>query len=306
MSTSTRATLGLSLFCSACLLLSGCHAQSDPDLRVQQVRHWPIPAIQGKVPAPRSVEISGDEVFILDTAGRVLVTDLQGTVTRQWFMPEYEVGKAEDLLVLSNGNLAVADTHYHRIVFFSRAGDLLDTWGEYGTESGQFIYPVALAEDDQGNLFVGEYGGNDRIQVFSPDGEPLRLFGHFGTEQGAFQRPSGLVWRDGRLYVADAINHRIQVFADDGTYETTIAGGPTTTRLAYPYDLAAGGTEELYVVEYGRGCVTRLAVTGAVLGRWGQTGSGTAHLATPWGLAVSARRILVTDTGNRRVVELEL
>lgn len=297
----------LSILRTGWLLLAlqvGCHREVSPTLQFAEVRYWSMPAVDHKVPAPRSLTIHGDEVYVLDTAGRVLVFDGSGTVVRSWYMPAYDVGRPEDIHVLKDGRIAVADTHYHRVVFFDTEGNVQGTLGEFGKGPGQFIYPVALAEDDHGNLFVGEYGGNDRVQKFSAAGEVQTAFGRFGTLEGEFQRPSGLAWSAGNVFVADAINCRIHVFRDDGTYVKQLAGRPDAGSLEYPYDVELDGNGDLFVVEYRGGCVTQLKQTGALVGRWGTTGTGDAHFSTPWGLAVDARRILVADTGNRRIAEL--
>ena len=63
----------------------------------------------------------------------------------------------------------------------------------------------------------------------------------------------------------------------------------------------------LYVVEYKAGRVARLNTEGKLLGRIGSSGRGTGQLLTPWGIAFrGSSRIVVADTGNRRVVEIEL
>ncbi|MDA0660441.1 MAG: hypothetical protein O2931_10510 [Planctomycetota bacterium] len=303
----------LTILRTGCLLLPlqvGCHRELAPSLEFSDVKYWSMPSVDHKVPAPRSLTIHGDEVYVLDTAGRVLVFDGSGTVVRSWYMPAYDVGRPEDIHVLKDGRIAVADTHYHRVVFFDTAGNVQGMLGEFGKGPGQFIYPVALTEDDQGNLFVGEYGGNDRVQKFSPSGEVLANFGRFGTQEGEFQRPSGLAWSAGNVFVADAINCRIHVFRDDGTYLNQLvgvkqlAGRPEADSLEYPYDVELDGKGSLFVVEYRGGCVTQLTQAGVLVGRWGTTGTGDAHFSTPWGLAVDANRILVADTGNRRIAEL--
>jgi DNA-binding beta-propeller fold protein YncE len=219
-------------------------------------------------------------------------------------MPEYEIGKPERLLLLKDGRVAVADTHYGRVMFFDQQGKMLGTIGKIGKGDGEFVYPVALAEDGEGNLYVCEYGGNDRVQKFDARGKFLMTFGKSGVGTGEFQRPSGIVWREGKLYIADAFNNRIQIFKESGEY-VGILGGERGVDLYYPYDIAGGPEGDFYVVEYGAGRVTRLTAEGKPVGRFGKSGKGDGEFVTPWGLSVDVRgRIYVTDTGNRRMVEL--
>ncbi len=53
-----------------------------------------------------------------------------------------------------------------------------------------------------------------RIQVFDDKGRLLSVFGSRGSDPGEFERPTDLdIAGDGRIYVADFGNHRIQVFS---------------------------------------------------------------------------------------------
>jgi DNA-binding beta-propeller fold protein YncE len=177
--------------------------------------------------------------------------------------------------------------------------------GREGRGPGEFVYPVTIVQDDQENWYVCEYGSNDRIQKFSKGDDFLLAFGTFGTAPGQFQRPSGMVWRAGKLYVADAINNRIQVFSDSGRFIGVLGSPEKPLSLGLPYALQLGPDDSLYVVEYAAGRVSRVSLDGELLGRYGRTGGGTGEFATPWGISVDSRgRIRVADTGNRRIVEL--
>lgn len=288
----------------ACFAIGCTPDPLGPEIEIASERRFALPASKSELPAPRDITVGrNDEKIVLDNAGRVLVYDAEGTLARQWKMPESSVGKPEGACMLADGRIVVADTHYHRVVFFDSAGNVRGMFGELGREPGQFIYPVAVTTDDDGNLYVAEYGGNDRIQKFDADGRFLKAFGSFGDGAAQFQRPSGLTWLNKRLYVADAFNGRIHVFHDSGEYCELL--GASDVLLHYPYDLSFGPDGHLYIVEYGAGRVTVLTTTGEVVGRFGGTGGGKNQFNTPWGLAVDSRgRIWIADTGNRRIVEV--
>src|SRR5262249_52759019 len=136
-------------------------------LSVRSEEFWSLPVEGAKQPAPRAVTVApSGELFLLDTLGRLLVFDEQGQPRRQWWMPEYSVGRPERVLVCRDGTLAIADTHYHRVVVFDQQGELVRMFGRHGEGPGEFIYPIAIAEDDARQLYVCEYGGHDRVQVF--------------------------------------------------------------------------------------------------------------------------------------------
>ena len=293
-----------------CLALAGCNSAAgdgaEPKLEVRSSTSWALPAEGVKMPAPRAVHVGlKQEIFVLDNAGRVLVYDSEGKLQRQWWMPDYAEGRPEKICQFHDGRLAVADTHYHRVVFFDADGKLLSMHGRLGRDPGEFIYPVAVVEDDSENYYVCEYGSNDRVQKFDRQGAFLLQFGGFGTAKGEFQRPSGIVWLAGKVYIVDAFNSRIQVFSDGGEFLEILADGNESAALNYPYDIAADGKGNLFVVEYGTGRVSKFDTGGRLLGRYGSMGPGEGQFSTPWGIAFDRQnRLYIADTGNRRLVEL--
>lgn len=292
-----------------CLLCgAGCAGASDTMKPVgSEIGEWVLPAEGIRVPGPRALHATRDRLLVLDNVGRVLAFGFDGTLQNQWWMPEYSVGRPEKICELPDGRLAVADTHYHRVVFFRGDGSLDGMLGGYGQEPGQFIFPVATACDPEGNLYVCEYGGNDRIQKFSPEGRFLVSMGGAGTSPGQFQRPSGIVISNDRLYVVDAFNNRIQVFSCQGEFLEVLGERLSNPPdLVYPYDVALGPQSDLFVVEYGAGRVTRLDLAGNLLGQSGSVGDSVGRFKTPWGLTVDERGVVyVADTGNRRIVRLK-
>ena len=307
-----RARLTVALVTLACalagMLSAGCGGENGPRLKVRERHSRLLPRDGIKLPAPRSVAVGPEgQVVVLDDAGRCLVYGRDGSLQRSWHMPEITVGRPEGVVVLRDGRIVVCDTHYHRVLTFDGEGNVLSRFGAKGRAEGQFIFPVGVTVDADENLYVCEYGSNDRVQKFRPDGTFVLAFGSFGAGVGQFQRPSGMVWRDGRVYVADAINNRIQVFTDTGAFLGVLGGAKGAPSLHFPYDMALGQDGALYAVEYGAGRVTKLGLDGRVLGRWGRTGIGEDALRTPWGLAVDANmKLIIADTGNRRIVELGL
>lgn len=288
------------------LALLGCETNRAPVLSPVAETVWTLPAEGPRVPAPRGVTPGpAHTVYVLDNIGRVLQLDALGNLKQSWWMPEYSVGKPERLLVCRDGRLVVADTHYHRIVVFNQDGQVQSMFGREGQGRGEFIYPVAIAEDDRQNLYVCEYGGHDRVQVFRRDGTYVSEFGRFGVGPGEFQRPSGIAWRDGRLYIVDAFNNRVHVCNEAGD-AVSLPPGAFSAELHYPYDVGLDGSGAVYVVEYGAGRITKFSPTGELVGRRGSTGAGAGQFSTPWGLGVAeSGEVFVADTGNRRVVRWE-
>ncbi len=290
-----------------CILFQTSCNDNAPQLTFSETVQWPVPAEGLKVPAPRSLNVGpGDELYVLDNAGRVLVYNSDNELFRQWEMPDYEIGKPEGICLLKNGQIAVADTHYHRVVFFDQHGNVLKYLGELGEGPGQFIYPVSVVQDPSGNMYVSEYGDNDRVQKFSEQGDFLLEFGSVGTGPGEFQRAAGMIWHDGKIYICDAVNNRIQVFSDEGQFLEILGTKTGGLPLYYPYDIAIDRRHnQLYIVEYGAGRITKTELSGRILGVYGKTGMNQGEFLTPWGLIVNSKdQVYVADTGNRLIVKL--
>ena len=181
----------------------------------------------------------------------------------------------------STRRIAVADTHYHRVVFFNEDGSVESMIGEKGTEAGQFVYPVAITQDPSGFLYVGEYGDRQRIQKFQPDGTFVVQFGEHGTGPGQFQRPSGIVWSNSTVYAVDAFNNRIQAFSDSGEFQRIVELPDNLAAFEFPYDVRGTSDGLMYIIENKGARMTVLREDGAFVGRFGKPGRGEGEFFNP-------------------------
>ena len=123
----------------------------------------------------------------------------------------------------------------HQVFKFSPDGKVLLTIGVAGGATGpdQCCWqPNDVITNEKGEIFVSEGHGanqNDRILVFSPDGKKiLRQFGKRGTGPGEFNQPHALAFdAQGRLFVGDRSNNRVQIFDQSGKF---IADWPQFSR----------------------------------------------------------------------------
>ncbi|MFO0428416.1 MAG: hypothetical protein ACK526_17745 [Planctomyces sp.] len=289
--------------------IAGCgHSAEGPVYPISRFDVWKVPAEGRSLPAPRALySDTSDNVYALDDAGRVLVYAKDGTLTKQWRMPAWDVGRPEGIWKMLDGRIAVADTHYHRVILFNATedGTVSEVFGREGTGDGEFVFPVAVTQDPSGYLYVGEYGDKQRIQKFTSDGEYVTQFGKHGTAEGEFQRPSAVVWRDGKIYAVDAFNNRIQIFTDTGEFLKVLKLPDDVAPLEFPYDLTVTRDGTLFVIENKASRLTVLNQDGTILGRYGGPARGLNGFLNPWALTVlTDGRILVADTGNHRLVEL--
>jgi DNA-binding beta-propeller fold protein YncE len=82
-----------------------------------------------------------------------------------------------------------------------------------------FNRPTNVVTHPDGSLYASDGYGNCRVHHFSAEGQLLHSWGDPGTGAGCFHTPHGIwVHRDGRVFVADRENDRIQIFSPAGEY----------------------------------------------------------------------------------------
>ncbi len=306
-----RRSFALPLLACVVIFPFGCRPSTDtvnPQPVDFKTHFGQAGTIPGRFDYPRSLAIDGarEELYVVDKTARIQRFTLSGTYLGEWRMPRWENGKPTGVSVADDGKIYVADTHYHRVAVFDRNGQEVASFGEYGLEPGQFIYPTDIAFGPEGILFVSEYGGNDRIQVFDSDGEFLREFGTRGEGRDQLSRPQGLAWDDKgqELYIADAVNHRIVVTDANGAVQRLLGSpGHAAGELSYPYDVSILEDGSVLVVEFGNNRIQHLdATSGECLGVWGGTGVQEGRLRYPWSIDSSDGIIAVLDSGNNRVL----
>ncbi len=251
---------------------------------------------------PRVIAMSpGGTIYVADKAGRIQQLSKDGEYIDVIRTPQIAAGKPVGMSFGLDGNLYVADTHYHRVLVFNPAGEIIDEFGEYGEGDGCFIYPTDVEFVQDGRIYVSEYGGHDRISVFNDKKEFLYSF---GNGSGELSRPAGLAVDHNRelLYVADACNHRIAVYRYDGELVKYISGmGVAKGSLRYPYDLSLTAGGELVVCEFGNNRLQLFSPEGKSLAVYGVSGRQAGELAYPWAVTVDERRMYIVDSGNNRI-----
>ena len=130
-----------------------------------------------------------------------------------------------------NDTPGVTGVRGNQVFKFDQNGKLLLTIGKAGDGHAghdSFIQPVACAQAPDGTMVfadghwprpkVSQQDG-DRLVWFTKDGKYVKEFGKQGTAPGEFYGPHGVAYdSQGRLFVADRSNNRVQIFDKDMKY----------------------------------------------------------------------------------------
>src|SRR5207302_2920202 len=105
----------------------------------------------------------------------------------------------------------VTDTTRHKIFVLDMQGNVLQTIGKNGTETGQFNFPTELRLNGQELMVVDAM--NFRVQVLDRSGQFLYGLGAIGELSGTMYRPKGVAAdSEGDIYAVDGIFDTVQAF----------------------------------------------------------------------------------------------
>ena len=173
----------------------------------------------GDVPG---VAVDGqDQVWVFTRAQPpVQVYAADGKFIRSW--GSGTIDKAHFLRFDAEGRVWVTDVGKHVVMQFTPEGKLLRTLGtpgEPGEDATHFDKPTDVAVTPAGDIYVADGYGNNRIVQFDRDGKFVRTWGTLGIKPGEFSLPHSIaVDSQGRIYVADRNNVRVQVFDAQGRF----------------------------------------------------------------------------------------
>jgi DNA-binding beta-propeller fold protein YncE len=188
-----------------------------------------------------------------DQAGNLYVSDFSGDFVRVYNPEGTQIrtiGSAGSgpgqlsgpggLIISDNtGRIYINDQYNGRVQVLNPDGSFLFAFGSTGSAPGQFREPIGIDIDEYENIYVAD-SQNSRVQVFDKDGNFLTAFGEparnaagevvppplapalggttpYGTPidltPGVFNWTAGLHYDDGKVYVGDFFQGRVQVLS---------------------------------------------------------------------------------------------
>jgi len=126
------------------------------------------------------------------------------------------------------GHIWVVDAPGHVVYELSPEGKeirRLGTRGKSGTGPNSFNLPTDVAFGPTGDIYVTDGYGSARVVKYSRDGKFVLQWGTRGKGIAEFGLPHNLVIdREGRVYVTDRDNQRVEVFDPNGKFLTQWRG----------------------------------------------------------------------------------
>jgi peptidylamidoglycolate lyase len=237
---------------------------------------------------------SADKTKPIVSATVLCFDGISGKLLSEW--GENRFLEPHGLRIDGDNNVWVTDRAQHQVFKFTHDGKLLLTIGTQntpGVDATHFNKPADIALARDGSVYVADGYGNNRIAKFTGDGKFLLDWGKKGTGPGEFDLPHSVsLDAEGRVYVADRSNARIQVFSGTGNFLSEFK----SPELGRPWSLTIGPDNLLYVVDGGdlkptgrdRGQVLKLDLHGKILAKWSRFGNYDGQIY--WGHDIAVGR----------------
>ncbi|MGA2177941.1 MAG: immunoglobulin domain-containing protein, partial [Verrucomicrobiota bacterium] len=239
-----------------------------------------------------------------------------------------------NLFIADEGNSVIREVGTNGIISTVAGNRTQGYSGDGGpATNAELSYPVGVAMDASGNLFIAD-SGNWVIRKVGTNGIITTVAGN-GTwgysgdggpaTNAELRYPFGVaVDASGNLFIAAYGNNRIRMVGTDGII-TTVAGnggqgysgdgGPATdAELAGPYDVAVDVSGNLFIGDFGNDRIREVENNGTITtvagdGTDGYSGDGgaatNAELTWPLGVAVDASgNLFIADEYNQRIREV--
>ena len=221
---------------------------------------------------PYAIAVHKGKIFVSDSVGRsVRVFDVPA---RNYYKigeddGDGRISKPLGIDVDDKGNLYVADATLKQILIFDSEGKFLRKFG--GTKYFDRLSSVTV--DSSGDrVYVVDIGGvsSDKhmVRVFNGvTGAHLFDIGKRGSGDGEFNLPRDVaIGKDGRIYVVDGGNFRVQIFDKDGKFIKGFGSvGKQLGNFARPKEIATDRDGNVYVADTAFGNIQIFTADGELL-----------------------------------------
>lgn len=170
---------------------------------------------------PAGIAVDDDiNLYISSFASReVLRLSVNGDLQRSIWQDRYRFDRPYSVVVDEDGIL-VSEFGKDRVVRFGRDGQQEIRFNRAGS-NGQFAGPQYLATDEARNIYVSDWG-NQRIVKVNSNGNFIFQFSRRNIPRRPLFAPTGIIYHDAFLYIANSADSTIVVSDQNGNYVRTI------------------------------------------------------------------------------------
>jgi sugar lactone lactonase YvrE len=213
----------------------------------------------------------------------------------------------------ATGNIWAADFWGSGIHEFTSSGStsgMYEIDGSAAPASG-FAEAYGVAVGPDGTTYVADRL-NQRIEEFAADGTYVTEEGSRGVAAGQYSWPEAVaVTPDKTVWVGDTRNGRLQHFTNadlTGTPAIVGSNGSAVGQFNYIEGVSAAANGKVWIADTDNNRVQSYNPATQTFAAFGTAGStpNTNQLFNPESVVASATDIYIADTGNNRVVELDL
>jgi tripartite motif-containing protein 71 len=171
------------------------------------------------------------------------------------------------IVIFQNESLAQTTT---TTLLPSISYSFIKQWGSKGTDIGQFLYPIGIAVDPTGNVFISD-NGNNRIQKFDGNGNFLAKWDFNSSNYGHIVQPKGIAAdSSGNVFISDNGNNQIQKFDGNGNFLAKWGtNGTANGQFIGPEGIAVDPSGNVYVTNYNSNTIIKFDGNGNFLAKWG-------------------------------------
>jgi hypothetical protein len=298
------------------LLLSGS-ALAQSKAKAQNVPEIPFDSVPNFLKFPPNIYLgegigvatnSKGHVFVYTRSGdtRLFEFDQNGAYVREIGQGLYGFTFAHAVRVDRDDNIWTVDEGSNMVIKFNPAGRVVmvigrrpDAVDELAAMSGQgsapnsnkpysFNRPTDVAWDAQGNIFVSDGYGDNRVVKYDKNGRFIKSAGTAGNGPGQLRLPHTMAAdAQGNIYIGDRSNARVQVWDNDlnpkAVYDQVgspwaVCVSPGPHQYLYVSNSVPDNGDSRAAAQTGE--IYKMELDGTIIGKFGKAGKALKEFST--------------------------